>query len=323
MRLTVLALAVLLGVVAAGCGSSSAPKTARAAIHLTRYRDSTGWTLSYPQALHLEHSSRNFFHDGVDEVTVATFPMSSPIHTSVSRMGASMRVLPPRDSHGTFPRNGVALRVYRDEGGDWAWFLQPESRFPLRLSSFHRSTYGAAPEVEQRIVADAGQYTIQAWIGPRASATERAILARIVRSIAFPRLHAGQSLYNLGVFARAGRYPVGSFTRIRPGSDPAYLVHAPGGWYAVAWKWPPHTGYASRCRVQFDRATTQFFCSNMRARWDRLGRVIVKPRSARQGDPLDLNEVGISWDGHVLVDPGTSRRQSPSYAHQLWPSVYP
>lgn len=321
MRLALLVMTVLLGVIAAGCGSSSAPKASGAAIHLKRYRSSAGWVLSYPHALHLEHSSRLFFHDSVDEVTVATFKTRRPIHTSVSKTSASMWVNPPRDSHGAFPRNGIALRVYRD-GGDIPFELTPEAHFPLRLSSFHRSTYGPAPEVERRIVADAGYYTIQAWTGSKASARERARLARMVRSIAFPRLHAGGNLGSIGVFARASRYAVGSFTRIRPGAGPSYLVHAPGGWYAVAWKWPPHTGYVSRCRVRFDSTRKQFFCTNIRARWDRVGRVIVKPRSAPEGDPLDLNEVALSWDGHVLVDPGTSRGVSRSYAHQLWPTIY-
>jgi hypothetical protein len=317
-RLALLVSCGLVAVVVAGCGSSSRPT----ATHLKRYHDSDGWMLAYPRAFHLEHSSTQGGHVDFDEVTVGSFPMRSAIHKSKY----STQVLLPRTSSGSFPSDGVALRVLREYGGPFELLPSTESRFPLRLSSFHRSTSYSRPALERRVVADGADYWLEAWIGPKAPARERAILAHIVRSITFPRLYAGETLGNLGVFARATRYPVGSFTPVRVEGFPFYLVRAPGGWYAVGWKWGIFRagGYRHRCRLQLDRATKQFFCTNMRARWDRVGRVLVKPRSAREGDPLDLNVVALSWDRHVLVDPGASRNNSDtSYVHQLWPSVYP
>lgn len=328
-RLALLVLPVLLSVATTGCGTSSAPKASGSATHLKRYRGllgepildkngkkiAAGWVLSYPQTLHLEHSYRTLGFDGfVDEVTVANFPMSSPIRSTKT----SLWVLPPRDSHGTFPSNGIALRVSTNPPDPTVPWLPPaESHFPLRLSNFHRVS-ASTPVLWQTIVADTWGYMISARIGPKASASERATLARVVRSIAFPRLHAGQCLGGIGVFARASHYPVGSFTRIRVGGSPTYLVHAPGGCYAAG-TWATQS-YGRRCRFRLDRASKEFFCTNIRARWDRIGNVIIKPRSARRGDPLWPNTVGLSWDRHVLVASGLGGGIS---AHQLWPSIYP
>jgi hypothetical protein len=53
-------------------------------------------------------------------------------------------------------------------------------------------------------------------------------------------------------------------------------VHAPGGFYAIGWKWQSLAGgYKSRCHMRLDRARKEFSCTNMRARWDRVGRVLV------------------------------------------------
>ncbi len=319
---------VALSVVVAGCGTSSGgPNASHGATRMKRYRDPhLGWVLAYPSALHLEHSqSPSFIRIFVDEVTVANFSMPSPIHASESESGSSMRVGPPRTRHGVFPSDGIAVRIYRLEGGPGPDLESPESHFPLQLSSLHRSTdYGNnPPALERSVVADGGNYSIQAWIGANASAGERAILRRVVASLVFPRLHVGETAGGFQVFVQASQYPVGSFTRIDVQGQPYYLVHAPGGWYAVGWKWQSITGgYKSGCRLQFDRATKQFFCTNIHARWDRVGHVIVKPRSAREGDPLNLTIAKVAWDGHVLVTGDVARFADNSYARQLWPSTF-
>ena len=151
------------------------------------------------------------------------------------------------------------------------------------------------------------------------------MLARVVASLSFPRLQVGETVgYGFRVFEPARRYPVGSFTRVRAQGQPFYLVHAPGGFYAIGWKWQSLAGgYKSRCDLRLDRARKRFLCTNMAARWDRVGRVLVRPRSAPRGDPLNVTVAKIAWDGHVLLFPGVARFADARYAHQLWPAAYP
>ena len=94
-------------------------------------------------------------------------------------------------------------------------------------------------------------------ISPIANAFAIPIVSMVVVPLALVWLVAG----NLGVFAPATHYPVGSFTRVRVEGFPFYLVHAPGGWYAVGWKWGVlfAGAYKRHCRLRLDRATTQFF----------------------------------------------------------------
>jgi hypothetical protein len=319
-RFALFVLCGLVGVVVVGCGTASRTPAPSHRAAMKRYRDSAGWTVAYPRAFRVEHSATHGDLTDFDEVTVGSFSMPRAIHISRS----STRILPPRTSSGTFPPDGIAFRVLRVFGGPGPLVVSAESHFPLRLSSFHRSV--ASPRIRTKVVvADGGAYYLTAWIAPKADRSRQRQLERLVASMAFPRLHAGGTIGNLGVFARATHYPVGSFTRVRVEGFPFYLVHAPGGWYAVGWKWGVRFAgaYKRRCRLQLDRATSQFFCTNMRARWDRAGRVIAKPSPASPPDPLDLNVVTLSWDGHVLVDPGASNGLSASYAHKLWPNVYP
>jgi hypothetical protein len=242
-RSAVIVLALLAVAGVTGCASARGssrspapgrPAAARSATPMKRYRDPLGWTLAYPSTLHLEHSESPHFIDiTVDEVTVASFPMRSPIRASQTKTSSSMHVDPPRSRQGAFPSDGIAFRVYRQDGGPGPNLEPPESRFPLRLSSFHHSiAYGSTkpPALERSVTADGRNYTVQAWIGPNASAAERVTLKRIVASLAFPRLHLGQTVgYGFQVFAQASRYPVGSFTRVRVQGQPFYLVHPPGG----------------------------------------------------------------------------------------------
>lgn len=291
-----------------------------------RYVDALGWSLSYPSGMDLERSQASLRID-VHEVTVASFPMRKAVHSGSTGDGGWLRVDPPRNRHGAFPAGGIAFRISRREGGPAPDVELPESRFPLRLATFGRST-GYANEnprpLERAVVADGRNYLAQAWIGPKASAAARSALARIVASLAFPRLHAGQTVGDgFRVFQQTNRYPVGSFTRVRVQRQPFYLVHAPGGFYAVGWTWQTLAGgYKSRCKLRLDRARKQFFCTNERARWDRVGRVLVKPAGAAR-DPLNITVAKPAWDGHLLLFPGVARFADARYAHRLWPSAYP
>src|SRR5919204_1091663 len=287
---------VLLAVVAA---IATACHASHASGRGGRYVDPLGWSLRYPCGMHLEHSHASLRIE-VDEVTVASFAMRRAVHSGSTANGGWLRVDPPRDRHDRFPADGVAFRILRREGGPAPVVELPESRFPLRLASFGRAA--------RMVVADGRDYVAQAWVGARASAAKRSLLARVVSSLAFPRLRPGETVgYGFSVLERASRYPVGSFTRVRVQGQPFSLVHAPGGFYAIGWTWQSlEGGYKSRCRLRLDRARKEFFCTNMRARWDRVGRVLVEPSRARGGDPLNVAVAKVAWDGHLLLFPGVA-----------------
>jgi hypothetical protein len=318
--------AVLAGLAAAAVAAGVAP---RAGAAKARYVDPLGWSIRFPTAMHLERAqSPRFVRLNVSEVTVASFPLPNPIRSGSTSTSSWMRVDSPHDPHGGFPAGGIAFRIVRSEGGPGPNVEQPESRFPLRLSTFGRGSMypNTMPHaIGRTVVADGRTFIAQAWIGARASAEARARLAQIVSSLSFPRLRVGQTVgYGFRVFPTASHYPVGSFTHVRVQGQPFYLVHAPGGFYAVGWTWQSLSGgYKSRCEMRLDRPRKQFFCTNMRARWDRVGRVLVKPESATRGDPLNITVAKVAWDGHVLLFPGVARFAGAQYAHQLWPAAYP
>jgi hypothetical protein len=294
-----------------------------------RYVDRMGWSLTYPSTMHLERShSQNLLMFDVFEVTVASFPPRTAVRSGSSHDGGWLRVYPPADPHGVFPADGVAFRIVRSVGGPAPRVDLPESRFPLQLSSFGRgSSYpNTSPRpVGRTVVADGRDYVAQVWIGAKASPAARAMLTRVVSSLAFPRLHVGEVVGDgFQVFQPSTRYPVGSLTPVHVRDQPFYLVHAPGGFYAVGWRWQSLAGgYKSHCNLQLDRIHKQFFCTNMHARWNRVGRVLVKPPSASRGDPLNVTVAKPAWDGHVLLFPGVARFADARYAHQLWPAAYP
>jgi len=292
-----------------------------------RYVDPLGWSFTYPRTMQLERSQASLRID-VFEVTVASFAMRRAVRSGTTLDGAWLRVDPPRNRRGVFPADGVAFRIFRREGGPAPDVERPESRFPIRLSTFGRSSEYPntnPPPIGRAVVADGHDYVAQAWIGSTASTTERATLKRIVSSLSFPRLRVGQTVgYGFRVFQPASRYPVGSFTRVRVQGQPFYLVHAPGGFYAVGWTWQSLAGgYKSACNLRLDPSHKQFFCTNLAARWDRVGRVLVKPASATRGDPLNITVAKVAWDGHVLLFPGVALFAGARYAHQLWPAAYP
>jgi hypothetical protein len=220
---------------------------------------------------------------------------------------------------------------------------------------------GVPPSIARSIEADGAEYSAVVWIGHDASPRLRAALGRVVASLSFPRLEPGTILGDLTVLQSADRYPIGSFTQIRTqgllcdrdprrchwGSEaPFYLVHAHGrlqerplvvpcvrprsctplgGFYAIGWRDEGTIGgYRSGCDLRVDRSRMQFYCTNLHARWDRVGRVIARPPGSRFGDPLQFTPAKVSWDHHVLFAPGTDEHPPPLRSLRLlWPRWRP
>jgi hypothetical protein len=108
--------------------------------------------------------------------------------------------------------------------------------------------------------------------------------------------------------------------RVHAQGQPLYLVHAPGGFYAIDWRSQTLTGgYKSGCDLGLDRQNKEFYCTNLTARWDRIGRVLVRPKRASRGDPLNMTVAKAAWDGHILIKPGDSHFATADDAHRLWP----
>ncbi len=311
------------GVLAAVALAAAAAGQQGSAAGQPRYVDPAGWSLEYPATMYLESSSAHL-RITVSEVTVASFQPVKAVSSGSTPNGGWLRVAPPLDTQGVFPADGVAFRIVRQEGGPLPRLDLPETHFPLRLSKFRPSSdySDSKPRpVEQTVVAGGRIYIAQAWIGPEAAPTQREAIGRVVSSLSFPRLLVGQTVgYGFRVLQPASRYPVGTFLRLRVAGQPLYLVHAPGGFYAIDWRWETLArGYKSRCDLQLDRRAMQFYCTNLTARWDRIGRVLVRPPRAPRGDPLKMAVAKVAWDGHVLLNPGTAHFATAADAHRLWP----
>ncbi len=64
---------------------------------------------------------------------------------------------------------------------------------------------------------------------------------------------------------------------------------------------------------EFDRKAFEFFCRRNGARWDRAGRILVKPRSGETVTPLWSYFTILAFDRHIMVSPNIS-----SQVHDLW-----
>jgi len=184
MRVRTAAALLLLGCLA-GCAGSDAPSLALD----SHYRDQAGWSLRFPDWMHLERSqigSRVQIH----EVTVASFAPSRAIRSGSNAQGGTwIKIDPPRPSSGSFPADGVAFRVYRLEGGPPVIRKEPATRFPLHLRQFRasRDYPSSRPRpVGMGVTTEGGNYAVYAWTGPKASSRERAALASVVESLSFP-----------------------------------------------------------------------------------------------------------------------------------------
>jgi hypothetical protein len=360
---------LLVGALAAACGA--APVEIHPAATVTKsvqYVDPQGWSVRYPSSLTLEHSTSGPGVATFTEVTVANFAQRRAVVTGKTRDGGFILVRPPLDRAGRFPADGVAFRMLLVDGGPAPIGTVADSRFPIRLSTFTRPQYGdfslkdytalgVPHELARPIDADGQHYEALVLIGPAASASERAAIRAVIASLTFPRLHTGEQAGDETVLDLASRYPVGSFTlihapgelcagsvyRCHAGSQPFYLVHAPGrlhqpdlidpceptpaacappgAFYALGWTSEDVLGgYRSACDLRFDRRLEQFWCTNSSARWDRTGRVIRRPPGARFDDGLQFAFAKIAWDGHVVFLAGLGGNAPRDPARSLlWP----
>jgi hypothetical protein len=324
------AVAAIACVLAAGWATQATghPLVPESATQERHYTDPAGWSLTYPESMFLERSEARL-RRSVFEVTIVSFAPRTAVTSWQTSSGAGWRVDPPLDAQGEFPSGAVAFRILRLVGGPLGSLESPESDFPLQLASFTASSVHypgtSPPPLVYEVVAGGSSYSALAWIGESVPLELRAALERVVSSVSFPPLQPGTTVgHGFTVLEPSDRYPVGSFTPVRAGGQPFYLVHAPGGFYGVGWRWQTlHRGYKSRCRLELDTRRLEFFCTNFRARWDRVGRVIVKPRGAERGDPLNIAIAKVGWDGHVLLHPGTAAFANARLARDLWPDWRP
>jgi len=165
-----------------------------------QYNSSKGWSLRYPNGMHVEHSAGAGVSYGVDEVTFASFRSRHGVLVHSFSDGESIRTVPARALSGGFPANGIAVRVLWQAGPGFV--QQQATKLPLRLSRFRPTGsfqfYGFYPGTHPRPVQHLlvsrwhRMYFVQVWIGAKASARQRALLGRMVSSIAV-RPPRGQS----------------------------------------------------------------------------------------------------------------------------------
>jgi hypothetical protein len=74
------------------------------------------------------------------------------------------------------------------------------------------------------------------------------------------------------------------------------------------------------CRLRVDRPLDEFYCANMRVRWDRVGRVIARPASESYVGSSEGLYAKVTWDGQVMITPGWGPRLSRPAVQQLWPN---
>ena len=297
-----------------------------------KYRNAElAYSLRYPRDWHLDTTRWSFYSRLQHwETTIANFDASSTAR--LVRRGTTT-TMQTNDRLLRFPRNGVALRIVRRIGGPLVprAILPNEPRFPLSLSDLGRSRSwrsGRAPTPLERAFGASGRgFQVFAWIGPNASLRDRSHLDAVLRSLRFrptkPDTIAGD---RFRVVRPVREYAVGSVTWIPPRNFPDsytrspgfFLVRAPGGFYALA----PGSSYGKRgygnCKLEFDRAEFEFYCPSNGARWDRIGRVIAKPRHDAPDDHLRWRPACSSHDGNVLVGHTAFGGPPPGAERRLW-----
>jgi hypothetical protein len=337
--LAVLGAAVVL-TAALSQGSPRAPvaQSSQASVHLRRYRDAGGWSLTYPSDFHLERTDSGPGRVEFTEITLANFVPRRGVKTGTTSDGGFISFEPPAKP---FPADGVALRIAQIEGGPLIPDTGPDSRFPLTLSTFTGPDrdIGVAGGRSRTIVANGRRYTAIVLVGRHAPARLRAALAGIVASLGFRPQRPGTTVdQDVRVLQTPAHYPPGSFTLIHvpgevcgsgvndchAGIAPMYLVNAAwhlaknvwrqpcgmpaaacvpmGSFYVLGWKAEQvEGGYTSRCQMRLDRRRRQFYCANFDARWDRFGRTLRRPRWAHVNDDLAVSTAKVSWDGFVVL----------------------
>lgn len=178
-RLRLVVAGLLVGAVAAGCG------TAAVAIHSiatvtrsVRYVDPTGWSLRYPSSLSVERSTSGPGLATFTELTVANFAQRRAVVSGKTHDGGFILVHPPLDRAGRFPADGIAFRMLLVDGGPEPIGTVADSRFPIKLSTFRRpqqsdfpptdyKALGVPHELTRPIDADGQHYQAQFSSGRR------------------------------------------------------------------------------------------------------------------------------------------------------------
>lgn len=217
-----------------------------------------------------------------------------------------------------------------------------------------RHGVGVPPPVNHTVDAGGQVYHVRVWLGPRTPAAMHSVVARIIASIRFRALRPGTVQDGVAVLRTPSHYPVRSLTLIHLGGsacaagttacrgvgEPVYLIHAPGryrwrpdaaadarcipasscaaygSFYAIGWK--SAGGYPSACKLRLDRHARRFYCTNMHASWNVLGRPITVPPHQHPTD-LSFANAKIAWDGHLLV--GFGGAPDISVQNGLWPQA--
>lgn len=278
-----------------------------------QYRNARfGWTVSYPPSFNATPVDVQRFV-GLNGVVISNFDGVS------AHEGLTFR---------RFPADGVAFALLNRGGGPAPDTTPPEARFPLLRNGFTlpQGIEKAAPEVLTRgIVANGTEFGVQVWFGRNSSDASQEAIWNIVRSVRFPPQRTGTMSGAFYVLDDPSHYPVNSVVRVdgKPSSyvAPFYLVHAPGGFYALSWQ----PRFEPKCKMRFDRPHLQFYCAAARGRWDRMGRVLEGPESDLQySDSLNVGQVKIGRDGQVLVGYNSTLSGGNSlsrYERRLWPSA--
>lgn len=199
---------------------------------------------------------------------------------------------PERYARYPFPNpvgRGVVMLVEHIAGGPPPIYpvAGHDSTLPLARASF-------SPDIKPRslytfFVGNGWSLSVRLGIGRYAAKADTDALWKMVRSIRMVPLRTGETTGDAHylVAGQAASYAIVSVTKV--GS--AFLVHAPGGFYALAQQQRP------RCDLTFTLPVA-FSCPDGR-RWDRMGR--PQRSGTSPNDALLFAPTDVAHDGHVLV----------------------
>jgi hypothetical protein len=270
---------------------------------MARFRDArAGWTIAYPASMQRAVIDKDNGFTSARGVVIA--------NSAKTRKAAFFRRFPP---------DGASFAMLHLEGPVMPDLTSPEARFPLRRSEFERE--GSAPfpsPFEHSMIANGDTWVVYARFGEKASHRDQERIWRIVESLRFPPQRTGTMSGSFYVLQKASHYPVGTVVKIRDTDWPFFLVHAPGGFYAVGWD----RYFEAHCLMGFDRKRHAFFCATRRGWWDRFGEPMVSPVAALvPDDVLNLGEVKVGRDGQLLCcnwgEPAKGSYER--YKRRFWP----
>lgn len=231
-----------------------------------------------------------------------------------------------------FPADGVALRIWHNEGGPLFPIASDDASFPLSMEDLHPiEPYvgGSEPQPLYRSFFARGlDFNVAVWFGVGASDETRTAISDVLSSLRFPATEPGTVLNDrMIVLDDTSTYETGSVTRYDrselninsgrlaeyTGPFAFYLVRAPNGFYAIS---TDFLGNGQRCDLQVDRPSMTFSCPGTHWSWDREGRTLTRGDPWPDGtDDLVVLPTPISWDGHVMIDPFGN---SPDSATEAW-----